>query len=109
MKKGLRALNNIMGVCFQRIIGKGPPMDKPHELTLATDWVWVVIRRDGDSDPAEWHLQGVASDKEMAEQMCEDESYIIGPVPLNTVLPHSRIEWIGSYFPLRTDDDPTTV
>lgn len=74
-------------------------------LNLSTDWVWVVIRRDPAKAPADWHIQGVASDEEIAKQMCLDDSYIIGPLPLNIALPHDRVEWVGSYFPLREKKD----
>lgn len=74
-------------------------MDKSSELNLANNWIWVVIRRDDNKSPADWHLQGIAADEELAIQMCVDETYMIGPLPLNTGLPEKRIEWMGSYFP----------
>lgn len=91
-----------MGLIFQKLQGNGPKMKDP-DLTLEHQWVWIVIRRDdqGPDTPADWHLQGIAADEALAIQMCIDETYLIGPLPLNTALPHDRIEWLGSYFPLR--------
>lgn len=91
-----------MGIIVQEIMGDGPVMKtNVAELNLSADWVWVVIRRDPAKTPADWHIQGVASDEEIAKQMCLDDSYIIGPIPFNIALPHDRVEWPGSYFPLR--------
>lgn len=69
------------------------------ELNLSTDWIWLVIRRDDTRDPPDWHLQGTAADESIAVEMCMDETYMIGPVPFNTALPHNKIEWLGCYFP----------
>lgn len=74
-------------------------------MTLDNEWVWVVIRREeNEGRPADWHLQGIAADEELAVEMCADETYMIGPLPINTALPHDRIEWVGCYFPLRHRD-----
>lgn len=74
-------------------------MNSNEELNLANGWVWVVIRRDPSLQPADWHLQGLAADERLAVEMSLDETYLIGPLPVNTALPHDRIEWVGSYFP----------
>lgn len=72
------------------------------DMNLSTGWVWIVFRLDkalnakGNNDV---HLQGVFDDEEKARESCTDETYIIGPVPINTALPERRIEWVGSYFP----------
>ncbi len=89
-----------MGLCFQQITGNGPVMEQT-ELNLSNGWVWVVLRRDPTKQPADWHLQGVAADEGLALKMCKDETYIIGPLPINTALPEQGIEWVGSYFPLK--------
>lgn len=88
-----------MGVCFQQIKGDGPPMNSNEELNLASGWIWVVLRRDPVPTPADWHMQGFAADESLALEMCTDETYLIGPLPFNTALPHDRIEWAGSYYP----------
>ncbi len=70
-------------------------------------FVWLVGRRIGDFDettgqyPREWHIQGVAGTEKLAIAMCRDETYFIGPLPLNALLPHDRIEWTDCYFPLK--------
>lgn len=76
------------------------------DIRSATE-VWVVLRR---ADPSEIHpvdglarymIQGVATSEHVAVQMCRDESYYIGPVPVNFALPHERCEWPGLYCPLK--------
>lgn len=103
-----------MGVCIQCIeFDIGPVMDKVKSsgLNLAHNWVWVVLRRDPTvstmTGTKDWHIQGVAADEELAVNMCQDETYLIGPLPLNSSLPHDKIEWIGSYFPLLRGNDDT--
>lgn len=71
------------------------------DLNLANNWVWVCVRRDGTKTPADWHIQGIAADENIAIQMCADETYMIGPLPLNAALPHDLVEWVGAYFPLK--------
>jgi hypothetical protein len=95
-----------MGVCFQQIkeYRVMPKSNTTHELNLAEGWVWVVIRIEpvlNQNNVHDWHLQGIGADEELAVAMCADENYLIGPLPINTALPHDRIEWIGSYFPHR--------
>lgn len=93
-----------MGICFQTLDEKQYMGDK-QQTNTPNGWVWVVVRRSPEINPDiqayEWHLQGVAEDEQIAVQMCLDEHYMIGPVPLNFSLPHNKIEWIGSYFPLK--------
>lgn len=77
---------------------------------------WIVMRRaDPPEEPtsdglARYHIQGIAvgTDEQTAEEiavaMCRDETYLIGPMPVNVSLPHNRIEWPGLYFPLKETD-----
>jgi hypothetical protein len=51
-------------------------------------------------------IQGIATTRAIALQMVRDPSYFIGPFPLNVLLPHRRIEWIGLEFPLKKDVRP---
>jgi hypothetical protein len=100
-----------MGICIQSVNGNGPTIIMNKARTLARGWVWIVLRRDPDSamvkdptDPSknrghQWHIQGVATNEELALRMCLDENYVIGPLPLDSALSVSRIEWAGSYFP----------
>ena len=73
-------------------------------LNRETGFCWVVGRRQLKPGglPVEWHIQGVADTEEIAIEMCMDDTYFIGPLPINTALPHARIEWVGCYFPLKT-------
>ena len=72
------------------------------KMTRANGFVWVIGRRQPKkTGPADWHIQGIADNEETAVAMCLDKNYWIGPLPINTALPHKRIEWVGSYFPLR--------
>ena len=77
-------------------------------LNLANNWVWVVLRRDpvasAMTGTKDWHIQGVVADEELAVAMFQDETYLIGPLPFNSALPHDKIEWIGSYFPLMREE-----
>jgi hypothetical protein len=44
---------------------------------------------------------GEKSGEEVAKSFCSDHTNLIGPVPLNTLLPETPFfEWPGSYFPL---------
>lgn len=90
--------------------------------------VWVVTRRedrelkrpsDGrpytgeDGQPLRvgvYHIQGIFSDETKAVAACRDETYLVGPLPLNLSLPHDPVIWFGAYFPLGTaepGDDST--
>lgn len=93
-----------MGICLQLIDGNGPRMKTKKPRCLENGFVWMVGRRDPvipkGKSKANWHIQGVTSDEQIAIEMCEDETYFIGPLPLNTALPHDTIEWVGLYFPL---------
>lgn len=79
-------------------------MRNTKELKLENGFIWVVGRRDPvipeGATKANWHIQGVTSSEIIAIEMCLDATYFIGPLPINTALPHDTIEWIGSYFPL---------
>lgn len=52
-------------------------------------------------------LQGLATSREMAVRMCRDETYFIGPMPPNALLPERQIPWVGLEWPLlkRPDGD----
>lgn len=90
-----------MGICCYGISKDGPRMSKK-KMNLAHGFVWVCGRLDTeDGKEGHWHLQGIAEDEDKAILMCEDETYFIGPVPFNTALPIQKIDWVGSYFPLR--------
>lgn len=87
--------------------GNGGPhkIDTSLNYDLTNNWVWLVIRIEfKDESENLWHVQGIAADEELAIGMCEDETYLIGPVPMNYVLPKTKVDWIGSYFPLKQDN-----
>lgn len=55
--------------------------------------LWVVGRNVGDS----WEFFGVFDTKEQADDQCKDETYFVGPVVLNAVLPTETQVWPDSY------------
>lgn len=59
--------------------------------------LWVVGRFHGDTD---WSFQGAYQSEGKAIEACIDEDYFIGPATLNGRVPHERMEWPGSYYPL---------
>lgn len=91
-----------MGVCFHKIDGDGPPMKKSNKpKNIDTGFVWVICRREPQKEgPAKWHIQGIMYYEQDAVDSCLDENYFVGPLPVNTALPHKLIEWVGAYFPL---------
>ena len=67
--------------------------------------LWIVGRTNSAKEIAEhnghtWDLIGVCASEELAVDACKDESYYIGPIKLNEILPKEQLEWIGAYFPL---------
>lgn len=75
--------------------------------------VWIVGRREPETGggPAVWHIQGVALDEAIAVAMCRDADYFVGPLPINTLLPHNVVEWFGLYWPKKFDrrSDPNPI
>lgn len=67
-------------------------------------YVWLCIRRES---PTAYHLMGVWVDtneksaEELATSQCLDESYYIGPFPVNVALPQKPVPWRGSYCPVK--------
>lgn len=51
-----------------------------------------------------YHIQGIATTEELAVAMCVDETYFIGPLPVNYAIPHERTEWPDMYCPLKQHD-----
>lgn len=81
-------------------------------LSTAPDGlIWLVGRRaeTGEGRPGDWHLQGAFMTEDLAVTMCRDATYFVAPLPINISLPHSRIEWLGLYFPLQTPANPDNV
>jgi hypothetical protein len=87
------------------------------DVRRATE-VWLVGRREElyvevpcpmckRPTVAIYHIQGIAAatdnatTEEFATGMCVDETYFIGPIPVNVALPHERCDWPGAYFPLK--------
>lgn len=102
-----------MGISILDITGDGPPMDTSN-WNIDTGFVWVVVRIEKRERPADlpedcpdpchkWYLQGVCFDEQIAVEMCRDETYFVGPIYVNAALPHERVEWVGSYFPLKQE------
>jgi hypothetical protein len=61
-----------------------------------TDSVWVV----GRWKETTWDLQGVFLTEAGAVEACRDETYFVGPLPLNVALPHETTSWPGAYYPI---------
>lgn len=92
-----------MGICVQKITGDGPMKDENAIYDIEHGFIWVIMRIDPKKKKCkhrDWYIQGIATHESIAVESCQDENYFIGPLPLNTALPHDLIEWIGSYFPL---------
>ena len=77
--------------------------------------ILVSKNRDGTLRESEsvltiYHIQGLAAgadsreSEQIAISMCRDETYFIGPLPVNLAFPHERCEWPGMYFPLKDHD-----
>jgi hypothetical protein len=94
-----------LGAAFHRI---RPNVEALRDLIEAAPdgLIWIVGRREdkGEHYPGEWHLQGVSDNEQTAIAMCRDENYFVGPLPVNVLLPHRTIEWIGLYWPKRKAD-----
>lgn len=94
-----------MGVNYCSIIqGEHMPKEVHSVMNVDTGFVWIIGRRSPGKDarPGDWHIQGVSTNELIAVEMCADETYFIGPLPLNTSLPHETVQWVGLYFPLGT-------
>jgi hypothetical protein len=96
-----------MGIFFPRRGEIGAKESRRKAMNIEQGFIWIVGRIDPHPETAQWHIQGVTESEQLAIQMCADETYFIGPVPLNTALSHNRVEWIGSYFPLGQTNDAT--
>jgi hypothetical protein len=80
-----------------------PDPATPGILEHAADGIIFVVCRVvlRPGRPVEVHLQGIASDRKTAVAMCRDETYFIGPIPINVSLPEDRVEWPAIEYPLR--------
>jgi hypothetical protein len=47
-----------------------------------------------------YHIQGIFTEERLAVECAFDETYFVGPLPVNQALPHKIVEWAGLYFPL---------
>lgn len=54
-----------------------------------------------DGRGPEIHIQGVTLDEAAAVAMCINETYFVGPMLINVLLPQKPIPWAGLYFPLK--------
>lgn len=60
-----------------------------------TTTVWIV----GQWKPDRWDFGGVFDTQELAEAACQDQTYFVGPAPMNVAIPHERQDWPGCYYP----------
>lgn len=90
-----------MGIVIRFPIKICPRSDEERLLPMNTPLieVWLVLRREVEGNERLYHIQGIGTDEEIAKAMCLNESYMIGPIPLNLALPEEIIEWKGAYFP----------
>lgn len=94
-----------MGIVFATIDGTGSPKN-PETIQTAPDGVvWIVGRVIdlGEHFPPEVHLQGASAIESNAVAMCLDETYFVGPVPVDVLLPQRPTPWAGLYYPLKTN------
>lgn len=91
-----------MGTAFYRISDNAAGLaDKIDSNPDGVVWIIGRIIARPDPLPPEIHLQGVSLDEIVAVAMCQDESYFVGPLPINVLLSHNPIPWNGLYFPLK--------
>lgn len=88
-----------MGICLNCLNGKrgigpvpSPPLPDGKEVAF-----WIVLRTD---EYGHVHIQGIFTEEPDAQTACLNDTYSIGPIPVNTILPHSEIGWAGYYCPL---------
>ena len=48
-----------------------------------------------------WDIHGIFDSEEKALKACKDETYFIGTLKLNEVLPEETVDWPGAYYPKR--------
>jgi hypothetical protein len=65
---------------------------------ILVDIAWIVGRIQDAG--ASWDLQGIAVSEQLAIEMCRDETYFIGPVPVGCPLEHKTVTWEGCYYPV---------
>ncbi len=64
--------------------------------------VWVCFRREASN---RYHLQGIFVDnnevtgEQLAASACLDDTYFIGALPINTIMPERAFEWTTCYRP----------
>ncbi len=46
-----------------------------------------------------WEIIGIVETEEMAVAACLNETYFIGPMVLNEILPNEKVDWPGCYYP----------
>ena len=95
-----------MGLMLNEELIRGPELDI--EMSIVTGFVWIVIRTDNDRN-GEWHIQGVGTSEASAVSMCVNETYFIGPIPVDSPLPESLVQWVGSYFPHKKQNADATT
>jgi hypothetical protein len=78
---------------------------------------WIVLRVLTEAAPGCGHRQanlvaicedeGGKRGQDIAVSFCADATYLIGPVPPNTMLPDMPVmNWPGSYYPLAKPASP---
>jgi len=82
------------------------PLPAPPGPALeASDMLYVLGRREEGACAkchhpcGKYHIQGIFTSARLAEDAALDETYFIGPLPVDVALPASLIEWAGLYWP----------
>jgi hypothetical protein len=96
----------------------GPPLSAEAVATSLAlevetgDMVYLVCRREDYACPncgiaaGRYHIQGAFTSAELAEAAAEDETYFVGPLPLNMAFPRHIFEWPGLYWPHHRKGQP---
>lgn len=66
---------------------------------IQNGFVWVVGQK--VPGPHVWQMIAITTNEELAIGACIDDTYFIGPFPINTVLPSDTVNWEGSYNPVK--------
>jgi len=66
--------------------------------------VWIVGKTD-ETDYLRWEFQGVFDDEQEAINVCEDETWFVGPAQMNERISSRRVDWPGAYYPRVTQEE----
>jgi len=74
------------------------------EGLIETEKVYVVGQiKGGDWPDTNWDLYGIFRKREDAVKACKDETYFVGPAPMNTTLGEKTVEWPDIEYPIKKE------